>query len=91
MKKTLTALLAGVALSASLAVAGFAQDQPKMGVVKSGAISGGFMWNPAEAGRVFVTMGKMLMDGTAITDGTDIPGLGMVTPDAAKRLSSPTT
>ena len=85
MKKTLTALLAGVALSASLAVAGFAQDKPTMGVVKSGAISGGFMWNPAEAGRVFVTMGKMLMDGTAITDGTDIPGLGMATPDAANK------
>ena len=39
------------------------------------------MWNPAEAGRVFVTMGKMLVDGTAIADGTDIPGLGKVTPD----------
>ncbi|MGL4309978.1 MAG: substrate-binding domain-containing protein [Paracoccaceae bacterium] len=52
-------------------------------LVKSGAISGGFMWNPAEAGRVFVTMGKMLVDGTEITEGTDIPGLGVVSPDAA--------
>lgn len=49
-------------------------------LVKSGAISGGFMWNPMQAGTVFVTMGKMLMDGTAIADGTDIPGLGTVTP-----------
>ena len=49
-------------------------------LVKSGAISGGFMWNPMQAGTVFVTMGKMLMDGTAIADGTDIPGLGPVTP-----------
>lgn len=54
-------------------------------LVKSGAISGGFMWNPAEAGRVFVTMGKMLVDGTAITDGTDIPGLGVVSPDVANK------
>ena len=52
-------------------------------LVKSGAISGGFMWNPAEAGRVFVTVGKMLVDGTEIKDGTDIPGLGVVKPDAA--------
>jgi simple sugar transport system substrate-binding protein len=52
-------------------------------LVKSGAISGGFMWNPAEAGRVFVTMGRMLADGTAITDGMEIPGLGAVHPDAA--------
>jgi len=41
------------------------------------------MWNPAEAGRVFVTIGKMLADGTAITDGMDIPGLGAVHPDVA--------
>jgi simple sugar transport system substrate-binding protein len=50
-------------------------------LVKSGAISGGFMWNPAEAGRVFVTIGKMLVDGAEIKDGTDIPGLGVVKPD----------
>ncbi|MBY0351332.1 substrate-binding domain-containing protein [Tabrizicola sp.] len=54
-------------------------------LVKSGAISGGFMWNPAEAGRVFVTIGKMLVDGAAITEGTDIPGLGVVSPDAENR------
>ncbi len=54
-------------------------------LVKSGAISGGFMWNPAEAGRVFVTMGKMLVDGTEVADGTDIPGLGVVSPDAANK------
>lgn len=52
-------------------------------LIKSGAISGGFMWNPMEAGRVFVTMGKMLVDGTEIAEGTDIPGLGVVSPDAA--------
>ena len=54
-------------------------------LVKAGAISGGFMWNPAEAGRVFVTMGKMLADGAEIKDGTDIPGLGVVKPDVANR------
>lgn len=54
-------------------------------LVKSGAISGGFMWNPAEAGRVFVTLGKMLVDGQEIADGTEIPGLGVVSPDAEGR------
>lgn len=54
-------------------------------LVKSGAISGGFMWNPAEAGRVFVTMGKLLADGAEIKDGTDIPGLGVVKPDVEGR------
>lgn len=54
-------------------------------LVKSGAISGGFMWNPKEAGKVFVTMGKMLADGTEITDGMEIPGLGKVSPDVENR------
>lgn len=52
-------------------------------LIKSGAISGGFMWNPAEAGRVFVEIGKMLVDGVEITEGTEIRGLGKVSPDAA--------
>lgn len=55
------------------------------GLVKDGAIAGGFMWNPAEAGRVFVTIGKMLADGTAISDGMEIPGLGVVHPDVDAR------
>jgi len=54
-------------------------------LVKDGVISGGFMWNPAEAGRVFVTMGKLLIDGTEIADGSEISGLGVVHPDAANR------
>lgn len=54
-------------------------------LVRSGAISGGFMWNPAEAGRVFVTIGKMLVDGVAFTDGMEIPGLGVVSPDVANK------
>jgi simple sugar transport system substrate-binding protein len=54
-------------------------------LVKSGTITGGFMWNPAEAGRVFVTLGKMLADGQTIEDGADVPGLGVVHPDVANR------
>jgi simple sugar transport system substrate-binding protein len=50
-------------------------------LVKEGAISGGFMWNPAEAGRVFVRVGKMLAEGKEIKDGSTIEGLGAVSPD----------
>jgi simple sugar transport system substrate-binding protein len=50
-------------------------------LVKEGAISGGFMWNPMEAGRVFVRIGNMLVEGDVITDGTVIEGLGPVKPD----------
>ncbi|MCB9968155.1 MAG: autoinducer 2 ABC transporter substrate-binding protein [Geminicoccaceae bacterium] len=51
-------------------------------LVHDGVISGGFMWNPMEAGRVFVTIADMLKKGEPIEDGTEIPGLGVVSPDA---------
>jgi simple sugar transport system substrate-binding protein len=50
-------------------------------LIHEGAISGGFMWNPMEAGRIFVVVGKMLAEGTPIKDGMTIPGLGVVHPD----------
>lgn len=50
-------------------------------LVHAGTVTGGFMWNPMEAGKVFVTIADMLHDGTAIEDGTEIPGLGVVSPD----------
>ena len=54
-------------------------------LVKDGVIAGGYMWNPAEAGRVFVTLGNMLVEGAEIKEGTEIEGLGAVSPDAATR------
>ena len=39
------------------------------------------MWNPAEAGRVFVRVGKMEASGQQITDGMTIEGLGVVHPN----------
>ena len=54
-------------------------------LVKAGILSGGYMWNPAEAGRVFVTMGRLLVDGVDIVDGMEIEGLGVVSPDAENR------
>ena len=46
-------------------------------LVKEGVISGGFMWNPMEAGRVFVTLGKKLALDENV-EGTEVEGLGMV-------------
>ena len=51
-------------------------------LVHQDVITGGFMWNPMEAGKVFVTIADMVHDGVPIEDGTDIPGLGVVKPDA---------
>ena len=54
-------------------------------LVHNDAITGGFMWNPSQAGEVFVTLADILIKGEAITDGMDIPGLGVVSPDAETR------
>lgn len=54
-------------------------------MVHQGVLTGGYMWNPAQAGEVFVTLGKMLADGQTIEAGLDIPGLGVVEPDAEGR------
>lgn len=54
-------------------------------MVQSGTIAGGFMWNPAQAGEVFVTLGNMLVNGETIEAGMDIPGLGVIDPDFEAR------
>ena len=51
-------------------------------LIKEDAISGGYMWNPMEAGRVFVTMGDRLLKGDGpIEAGETIEGLGEVAPE----------
>jgi len=50
-------------------------------LVHQDVITGGFMWNPMEAGKVFVTIADMVHDKVPIEDGTEIPGLGVVNPD----------
>lgn len=52
-----------------------------MRLIKANVISGGFMWNPKQAGKVFVTLANMVVKGEEISTGMDIPGLGVVTPD----------
>jgi simple sugar transport system substrate-binding protein len=50
-------------------------------LIKSDAISGGFMWNPKQAGEVFVTLADKLMKGEKLKDGDNIEGLGVIHPD----------
>lgn len=49
-------------------------------LVHDGVLSGGYMWNPEQAGEVFVTLGTMVAKGQPIKDGMTIPGLGVVHP-----------
>ncbi|MEM7446053.1 MAG: substrate-binding domain-containing protein [Pseudomonadota bacterium] len=50
-------------------------------LVHDGVLTGGFMWNPMQAGEVFVTMADILHDGNEVTSGMEIEGLGVVEPD----------
>jgi simple sugar transport system substrate-binding protein len=50
-------------------------------MVHAGVLTGGYMWNPAQAGEVFVTLGDMLVNGETLEAGMDIPGLGVINPN----------
>lgn len=54
-------------------------------LVKSGAIDGGYIWNPMTAGEIFVRLGSMLMHHEPITDGMTIEGMGKVSVDEKSR------
>ncbi|WP_432816707.1 substrate-binding domain-containing protein [Sulfitobacter sp. JB4-11] len=54
-------------------------------LMKDGAITRGFLWNPIDAGYAMVQLGKLLADGVEVTDGMDIPGLGPVKVEAETR------
>jgi simple sugar transport system substrate-binding protein len=51
-------------------------------LMKAGAITRGFLWNPIEAGYSMVALGKFLAEGGEVSDGMDIPGLGVVQVEA---------
>ncbi len=68
-----------------IAVVGIFSPGQGQKLVHEGAITGGYMWSPAQAGEVFVTLGKMLAEGEEVKDGMDIPGLGVVHPNFETR------
>ena len=47
-------------------------------LMKSGAITRGYLWNPIDAGYAMVQLGNLLATGKTPADGMDIPGLGPV-------------
>lgn len=47
-------------------------------LMKAGAITRGYLWNPIDAGYAMVQLGNLLVKGVTPADGMDIPGLGPV-------------
>ena len=52
-------------------------------LMKAGAITQGFLWNPIDGGYAMVALGKFLAEGGKIVDGVDIPGMGPCAVDMA--------
>lgn len=55
-------------------------------LVSSGAIDGGYIWNPMTAGEVFVRLADMLVKGEEPTNGMTIEGMGKVRVDIEQRV-----
>jgi simple sugar transport system substrate-binding protein len=66
-------------------VGGFSPSQGQK-LVKEGVILEGYIWNPEQAGEAIVNVAKMVIDGTPITDGIDIKGLGKATVNPETRV-----
>lgn len=66
-------------------VGGFSPTQGRK-LLKEGVIAEGFFFNPREAGYALVYLAKMIVDGTPIRDGFEIPGLGRAKVDAERHV-----
>ncbi len=54
-------------------------------LVKKDVLYGGYIWNPLEAGKVFVTISDMLLKDAEFSDGMEIEGLGVVNIDSENK------
>jgi len=55
-------------------------------LMKSGAITRGFLWNPVDSGYAMVALGKAMAGGGEIKDGLDLPGMGPCQVDASTHV-----
>ncbi|MGZ2452468.1 simple sugar transport system substrate-binding protein [Rhizobium ruizarguesonis] len=73
-------------LSKRVAVIGTVLPSQAKDLIMDGVIREGFMWNPREAGSAMVAIARLVLDGTKIEDGMDVPGLGKATVDVPGKL-----
>lgn len=55
-------------------------------LMKQGAITRGFLWNPMDSGYALVALGKTLATGGAIKDHMELPGMGPCQVDVSKHV-----
>ena len=55
-------------------------------LMKQGAITRGYLWNPIDSGYALVALGQVLASGGEIKDGMDLPGMGQCQVNADTRV-----
>lgn len=72
-------------LGKKIAVVGTVLPSQAKPLIMDGTIREGFLWNPTEAGYAMVAVAKLVLDGTPIVDGVEIPGLGKAAVDVENK------
>ena len=68
-------------LGQKIALVGTVLPSQAKPLIMDGTIRGGYLWNPTDAGYAMVAIAKLVLDGTPIVDGVEIPGLGKAVVD----------
>jgi simple sugar transport system substrate-binding protein len=72
-------------LGEKIAVVGTVLPSQAKPLIMDGTIREGFLWNPTDAGYAMVAVAKLVLDGTPIVDGVEIPGLGKASVDVENK------
>jgi simple sugar transport system substrate-binding protein len=73
-------------LGKKIAVVGTVLPSQAKDLIEDDIIREGFLWNPTDAGYAMVAVAKLVLDGTEIKDGVEVPGLGPASVDVANKL-----
>jgi simple sugar transport system substrate-binding protein len=68
-------------LGKKIAVIGTVLPSQAKPLIMDGIIREGYLWNPTDAGYAMVAVAKLVLGGTPIVDGVEIPGLGKAVVD----------
>ena len=68
-------------LREKIAVIGTVVPSQAKPLIMDGTIREGYLWNPTDAGYAMVAIAKLVLGGTPIVDGVEIPGLGKAVVD----------
>jgi simple sugar transport system substrate-binding protein len=73
-------------LEKKIAIVGTTIPSQAQAMIMSGVIREGFLWNPKDAGYGMVAVARMVLDGTPIKTGIEIPTLGTATVDETQHV-----